>query len=316
MKLLSLMDGLLRDRNTLYEQAAQGTNLAALFARLMLVFALTAALYGACMGTYRMFHPYYFFSDFELRGEQHEPLQGDIAGINPLTKTIYTHRTDLPKLTTADIRFNVSEPSEPMTVQEIGVEKGYGKIVLAPTENIAELQPWKIPPYVALKAPLLFLLTLLVCAPALYVLNLLFDIRLHFMPVMVLMAFALASTGTVLAVFVPIAGLFSVVTDSYHFMKIFHVGVFAVAGAFGVKVLSEGLVKLTAENRKGVKPLMMSWLLLYCLVGAQIAWSLKPFLGTPYLPATPPFRVDTGNVYVSGFQSFFQMTKVRSSNSD
>jgi hypothetical protein len=312
MKILSLMDGLLRDRNALYEQAAQGTNLASLFARLMAVFAVTAALYGACMGTYRMFHPHYFFSDFEITSPKHDPVQGKIAGINPETKTIYTERTDLPKFTTADIRFNITEPSEAMTVQEIGVEKGYGKIVLAPTENIEEAQPWKIPPFVALKAPLLFFLTLLVCAPALYVLNLLFDIRLHFMPVMVLMAFALASTGTVLAVFVPIAGLFSVVTDSYHFMKIFHLGVFAVAGLFGVRVLGEGLIKLTPQNRKGVYPLMMSWLLLYCLVGAQIAWSLKPFLGTPYLPATPPFRVDTGNVYVSGFQSFFQLTKVES----
>ena len=113
-----------------------------------------------------------------------------------------------------------------------------------------------------------------------------------------------------------IAALFSAVTENYHFMKIFHLGAFAVAGMFGVRVLGEGLVKLAPEQRGGIRPLMASWLLLYSLVGAQIGWSLKPFLGSPYLPATPPFRLDRGNVYVSGFQSFSQMTKVRSNSSD
>lgn len=30
---------------------------------------------------------------------------------------------------------------------------------------------------------------------------------------------------------------------------------------------------------------------------------LKPFLGTPYLPATPPFRLERGNIFVSTFGS-------------
>ena len=43
--------------------------------------------------------------------------------------------------------------------------------------------------------------------------------------------------------------------------------------------------------------------MLYALVGGQLAWTLKPFLGTPYLPETPPFRIESGNIYVSAFKT-------------
>jgi len=189
----------------------------------------------------------------------------------------------------------------------VAEEKDYTAIVLPPGTAMIEADAWRIPFFVALKTPLLFVLTLLICAPALYVLNLVFSLRLRFMPVMTLMTFALAATGTMLAVFVPIAAMFSVVTESYHFMKILHVAVFAIAGIFGVNVLGEGLVKLAPQGVKGLRSLLAAWLLLYCLVGGQIAWTLKPFLGTPYLPATPPFRVEAGNIYVSTFRSLTQM---------
>lgn len=51
----------------------------------------------------------------------------------------------------------------------------------------------------------------------------------------------MAGTGVMLVVFAPISLMFSVVTTSYHFMKILHVVVFAIAGLFGVKILGEGL---------------------------------------------------------------------------
>jgi hypothetical protein len=229
-----------------------------------------------------------------------------VAGLNPETHTVYAERgAALPPAGT--IRFNISFPSEACQVVSVTEEKDYTGIVLPPDTALREVNAWRIPLLVALKAPALFVLALLVCAPALYVLNLAFNMRLHFAPVMTLMALALAATGTMLAVFVPIAALFSFVTENYHFMKIFHVAVFAIAGRFGVKVLSEGLARLAPEGIKGLRVLLCSWLLLYCLVGGQIAWTLKPFLGTPYLPATPPFRVESGNIYVSTFRSMTQV---------
>ena len=122
----------------------------------------------------------------------------------------------------------------------------------------------------------------------------------------------MAGTGVMLVVFAPISLMFSVVTTSYHFMKILHVVVFAIAGLFGVKILGEGLAGMQAPEEDAPPPpthgkshaVLYSWLLLYCLVGAQLAWTLKPFLGTPYLPATPPFRLDKGNIFVSTLESF------------
>jgi hypothetical protein len=309
--LLATMDTLLRDRESLYLQASEGRDLGKLFARLMAIFVLTAAIYGAGMGAFRWFHPEFVFNDFEIESSTTQQIsRGRVAGMNPQTRTVFFERTkantNLPL--SGKIRFNVSQPSESAEIVSIGTEKDFGAITLPATMSLEETDPWRIPLFVMLKTPALFVLTLLLCAPALYVLNLVFDLRLHFMPVMTLMAFALAATGTILAVFVPIAGLFSVVTENYHFMKIFHLSIFAIAGFFGVKVLAEGLLKLAPEGKR-IRPLMASWLMLYCLVGSQIAWTLKPFLGTPYLPATPPFRVEAGNIYVSAFNSFKEMGK-------
>jgi len=169
---------------------------------------------------------------------------------------------------------------------------------------------------VALKTPLVFVLTLLVCALALYVLNLAFGLQLRFLPSMTLALFALAGTGVMLAVFAPIALLFTVVTANYHFMKILHVLVFGIAGVFGVRILAEGLARMTGPPGEGAgavrttgrtRLLLLAWLLLYCLVGAQVAWTMKPFLGTPYLPETPPFRVDKGNIFVNTMESWRQL---------
>lgn len=344
MNLLTMMDELLRNRETLYRTARDGGNIGLLSRRLLLLFLLSSALYGAVMGTFRGLHPTYFFSDFELTAAAGAPVLGDVAGMTPETRSIYTSTTLPPISPGMQVRFNRTDPSEVYTVQSIGVEKGYNKIVLAPGGALTERGSWVLPALVALKIPLLFLLTLLVCSLALYIFNLAVGMRLHFGPVMLLMLFALAGTGVLLVVFTPIALLFSVVTTSYHFMKIMHVLIFVVAGIFGVKILSEGLtamqdrpdetsVAITEEitvpapppafpsQRSGtttstrhsgtsqrVHSVLVAWLFLYCLVGAQLAWTLKPFLGTPYLPATPPFRLEQGNIFVSTLESFQDIT--------
>jgi hypothetical protein len=312
MKLISMMDSLLRDRESLYRGAHAG-DLGRLCIALLVVFVLTSAIYGAVAGSFRLFHPEYFFSDYELTVAEDTPITGKIAGVNLEKATVYTaisdvsYLTDMPVLGESEIRFNITRPSDAYHVVSVGEEGGYGAIELASESVLEETNGSMMPLLVAGKTPLLFLLTLAICSLALYVLNLAFDIGLHFMPVITAAAFGLAATGVMLGVFVPIVGLFTIVTESYHFMKVLHVIVFAVAGAFGVKVLYEGLMRLAPEAGAGVKKLLFAWILLYCLVGGQLAWTLKPFLGTPYLPATPPFRVESGNIYVSFFSSLGQV---------
>jgi hypothetical protein len=69
MQLFSTMDAIFRDRASLYEQAREGTGLRRLFGRLMFVFIVTSALYGIGMGSFRLFHPQFFFADFEISGK-------------------------------------------------------------------------------------------------------------------------------------------------------------------------------------------------------------------------------------------------------
>jgi hypothetical protein len=327
MRLFSLIDTLLRDRETLYRRAAEGDGLKTLCGQLLLIFVVTSGLYGAAMGSFRWIHPDYFFSDYELSVPSQPPVTGDVAGMNAAARKIYTPPGQLgrdavaERLLTrpgqsgeparAEVRFNRSRPTDPYAVAATGEEKGYGVIELAPGAPVKETDAWKLPLLVAAKTPVLFILSLLLCCLVLYVMNLAFGMRLCFLPSMTLVTFALAATGVLLAVFIPIVLMFTVVTENYHFIKMLHVVVFAIAGLFGVCVLSRGLLRLAPEDmgRGRTRTLLLSWLLLYALVGGQLAWTLKPFLGTPYLPATPPFRVESGNIYVSFCQSLSQMRR-------
>ena len=303
MNLLKTMDALLRDPESVYRMAAEGRDLGRLCAKLLLIFVITAGLCGAAMGSFRWLHPGFFFSDFELSSPEGPVASGQVAGVNYDTNTIYATGALPDVAEDATIRFNLTQPSDPYKVQYVTREKGYTAIVLAPGSSLGEPDAWKLPLLVAAKTPLLFILTLGICSLALYVLNLAFDIRLHFMPVMTTMSFGLAATGVMLGVLVPITGMFSVVTGDYHFMKVLHLLAFTLAGLYGVKILYRGLVRLAPEGSRGVGKLVFVYLVLYCIIGSQVAWTLKPYLGTPYLPATPPFRVEAGNIYVSVFSS-------------
>lgn len=320
MRLFAMMDALLRDRDSLYEQALSGEDTRRLTLRLLAVFALTGALYGGAMGAYRWIHPEYVFGDFEITAPGADPVRAKVTGMIPGEPTVvYTKEAGLPVGPGATVRFNITDPTDAYAVAGVSTEKGYTTITLEQGAQVSDPNAWLVPILVSVKTPLLFLLTLAICAPALYVLNLMSGMGLRFGPVMTLMAFALAATGVVLGVFIPIVTMFAIVTHNYHFMKVMHLVIFSVAGVFGVKVLGEGLFRMAPVVETDVGPqtkpwvrvrsLLISWLLLYALVGGQLAWTLKPFLGTPYLPETPPFRIESGNIYVSVFGSMGKMMK-------
>lgn len=319
MGLLRLTNKLLRDRSGIYRELAEGRALGGTCLRLLVIFAVTAGVYGAAMGSFRCFHPQFFFSDFESSDGGAPKTAGKVAGLSPDKRRVYLRDAKVQPPPGSLIRFNTSRPSAPYRVVASGSEGGFAYVDLDRDGILAEAAPWKQVLAVAVKIPALFLFSLLTCALALYVLNLAFSLNLHFAPVMALLSMGLAATGVMLGVFFPIALLFSVVTGQYHFMIVMHVLIFMLAGLFGVRVLSGGLSAMTNPERAEVglaariatglktRMLLASWLLLYALVGGQMAWTLKPYLGTPYLPATPPFRVESGNIYVSFVQSLFRV---------
>lgn len=189
----------------------------------------------------------------------------------------------------------------------------------------------------AVKIPMLFLLTLLVTFPSLYVFNALVGSQLGLMSVLRLLIAALSIIVTVLASFGPIVAFFSISTTSYPFMVLLNVVMCAVAGVLGLVFLQRTLHRLTlalsapalppapgatpsplgseAGARKSVldplgvaasrevRNVFRCWIVLFALVGSQMSWVLRPFIGRPDAPFTF-FREREANFF-SGLWNLF-----------
>ena len=183
------------------------------------------------------------------------------------------------------------------------------------------------------KVPLVFYLTLLVTLPSLYVFNALVGSRLSLADVVRLLIASLGVNVTVLASLGPIVAFFSVCTTSYPFMLLFNVAVFGVAGLFGLRFLLQTLHRLNvAASTRAVEPPSASeaaaesestgplrpipnrpisdhvklvfrlWVVVFGLVGAQMGWVLRPFIGNPNLPFSW-FRHRESNFFMAVIQA-------------
>ena len=193
------------------------------------------------------------------------------------------------------------------------------------------------------KVPLLFLLTLLITFPSLYVFNALVGSQLRIMSVLKLLVASLGVNITLLASLGPIVVFFTLSTPDYAFIVGLNVVVYAVAGLFGMAFLLQSLNRLTvywrstnqppsspvpepgestespdpSESSEGpmppvvisdqpvpaslardsgpleptgkpigsnVRAIFVVWMFVFGLVGSQMGWVLRPFIGTPGKP--------------------------------
>lgn len=157
-----------------------------------------------------------------------------------------------------------------------------------------------------MKVPTLFFATLTVTFPSLYVFNALVGSRLLMLPLLRLLIASLAVMLTVLASIGPIIGFFSLTTTSYDFMVLLNVAVNAAAGLLGLAFLLQTLHRMTIpildipkpeDADPGpldkpsdqalaphVKTVFRIWVIIFGLVGCQMAWLLSPFIGPPHRP--------------------------------
>ncbi|MCK4872043.1 MAG: hypothetical protein KAS72_04890 [Phycisphaerales bacterium] len=174
------------------------------------------------------------------------------------------------------------------------------------------------------KMPALFLLTLAVTLPSLYVFSALIGGRLGFSATLRLLIGAIVVNVTVAASLGPILGFFTVSTTSYPFMIALNVALLAIAGFVGMVFLLRTLRRAVApllaygdpvveeraqtedgagetDHTREIGPLerptrplprrahwqaraiFSVWFVLYGLVGAQMGWLLRPFVGSPDL---------------------------------
>jgi len=156
----------------------------------------------------------------------------------------------------------------------------------------------------AVKLPLLFLATLLICAPALYIINILFGANQRLSQSVALVLSAISITGLLLLSFAPITLFFSLtVPDSYRFFKLLNVLFFTISGSVGAASLGRGLKIVSGGASAGNRWLIFwLWLGIYAFVGSQMAWTLRPFVGAPDFPFEL-FRQSGGNFYTDVFRS-------------
>ena len=190
------------------------------------------------------------------------------------------------------------------------------------------------------KVPLLFLATLFVTFPSLYVFSALARSRLEPAATLRLLVAAVTVNLTVLASFGPVTGFFTLSTDSYPFMALLNVVFFLIAGVVGLAFLSRAMDGVFADEEEELEPepvepppdeateaaeagkaapapprtsawdaprrsahvarpgrgVLRVWILIYAVVGAQMAWILRPFIGAPNEQFTF-FRQRGGNFF-------------------
>jgi hypothetical protein len=192
----------------------------------------------------------------------------------------------------------------------------------------------------AMKVPLLFLLTLLVTFPSLYVFAALQRLPLDMRNTLRLLLMTIVVHLTILASLAPVFAFFAASTESYAFMLVLNVLFFVIGGLLGLMVLRKATNAMftptpnveeakpeaaadasapwpaggpppgsppvapraaaTLRQRDGsdrARRLLGLWGLVYGVVGAQMGWLLRPFLGSPDLPFTW-FRPREDNVLV------------------
>lgn len=197
----------------------------------------------------------------------------------------------------------------------------------------------------ALKVPALFFLTLLVTLPSLYVFNALVGSRLPFASVLRLLIASMGVMLALLASFGTIVVFFSVSTTSYAFMVLLNVVLFAVAGGLGLAFLLQTLHRLSAaqdmapppppmpsedhaddvevppvvppgaldvtrpgQRGRNVSIVFRIWVIVFGLVGGQMGWVLRPFIGKPDEPFTF-FRPRESNFFQAVFDKLAHLLK-------
>jgi len=176
----------------------------------------------------------------------------------------------------------------------------------------------------SVKVPLLFLLTLVVTFPSLYVFAALQQLPLDVRGTLRLLLLAIVVHLAVIASLGPVFAFFAASTKSYSFMVLLNVAFFAVGGVLGFLMLrratrtmfatpaAPAATEATADPAPPVPPapafrhardgeqarrVLRIWCLVYGVVGAQMGWLLRPFLGTPSLPFSW-FRAREDNFFV------------------
>ncbi len=152
-----------------------------------------------------------------------------------------------------------------------------------------------------LKFPLLFVLSILICFPAFFILQQVLGSKLGLRQMLGIILAGFVMISLVLASFSPIVIFFMITGGNYSFLKLLHVGICALAGCIGMKTILDALQY--ACEKQDVYPkigvtVFRFWLIILAFVGMQLAWNLRPFVGNRNL-SFEWFRQRESNFYLA-----------------
>jgi predicted membrane channel-forming protein YqfA (hemolysin III family) len=155
----------------------------------------------------------------------------------------------------------------------------------------------------AIKLPILYLATLMICFPTLHVFNLLFGSKHTAKQLLALLLSTMAITSLLVLAFAPVSAFFAMSSTNYQFIKLLNVAILAVAGVLGVRFFYRGMQELSGDNGHASRDrIVRLWIVLYMFVGTQLAWTLRPFFGAPDRPFEWMREVG-GNFYTDLFRA-------------
>ncbi len=159
--------------------------------------------------------------------------------------------------------------------------------------------------YAAVKLPLVLIVTASLTMVFNWVSAVLLGLRLRLAQVAVLSFLVLAVAAVVLGSLAPVAWLFSTSVEppsldartTHNLLYLLHTVMVGFAGLIGVAVLWRTLEQLAGDPGRARK-IFAAWVLSFALVGGEVAWALRPFVGSIYYPSAflRPDALD-GNVY-------------------
>ncbi|RRR67479.1 MAG: hypothetical protein EI684_18830 [Candidatus Viridilinea halotolerans] len=189
----------------------------------------------------------------------------------------------------------------------------------------------------AVKLPLLFILTIAICLPSLYLFNLVFGSRLSVRQALSVVMTSVTVIAMLTLAFAPISLFFLLSAPNYEFFKLLNVGILTITGFVGLTFLIDGMrylnntalqvlqaqaaqdeaisvapARTTPQDVELIQPISMKllyfWIVLFGFVGTQLAWTLRPFFGDPG-GAFALFRQIEGNFYTNLINSVLQMLR-------
>jgi hypothetical protein len=164
----------------------------------------------------------------------------------------------------------------------------------------------------AIKLPILFTLTAIICIPSLYTFNVLLGQRFRFLQTVALMITTLGTTTILLASLSPLSFFFAFTTKDYNFLVLMHVAIFGLCGIYGVKYLYRGCSYLAFRMEHPLNQMLLRiWIAIYAIVGMQLGWRLRPFIGSTDSPFELFRTEETGNFYIAVWRAIVNFLSLR-----